>query len=149
MKKIILNNFEVQKLVDLLSAQDSIINNRSENKIPIALLWNIDKNYEKLSKINNQIQSMRGKIEQEYISDEFSYDNCDENGNVIGRQIKPEYMGEFARKINELLSIDNEVDIATIPLSKIEELAVDGYTLQCIKFMIEDDTEEIVEGTVE
>ena len=151
MKKITLKNFEVQNIVNLLSAQDSILNNRSDNKMPISLLWNIDKNFEKLNKINENILKMRRDIEQGYLSDEYSYDNKDENGNIVGRQIKQEYIPEFTSKINELMILDNEIDIATISLSKLDDFSVDGHTLQSIKFMIEDDTEksDVVEGTVE
>ena len=151
MKKITLKNYEIQNIVTLLSAQDSIINNRSENKMPILLLWNIDKNFEKLSKINKDIAEMRKNIEQGYMDDKYSYDNLDEDGNLIGRQIKQEYIPEFAQKINELMSLDNEIDIATIPLSKLDDFSVDGVTLQSIKFMIDDDTEksDVIEGTVE
>ena len=151
MKKIILKNYEVQNIVNLLSAQDSIINNCSDNKMPILLLWNIDKNFEKLNKINKNILEMRKNIEQGYMDDKYSYDNFDENGNLIGRQIKQEYIPEFAQKINELMSLDNEIDIATIPLSKLDDFSVDGVTLQSIKFMIDDDTEktDVLEGTIE
>lgn len=151
MKKITLKNYEIQNIITLLSAQDSIINNRSENKMPILLLWNIDKNFEKLSKINKDIADMRKNIEQGYMDDKYSYDNLDEDGNLIGRQIKQEYIPEFIQKINELMSLDNEVDIATIPLSKLDDFSVDGVTLQSIKFMIDDDTEkaDVLEGTIE
>lgn len=150
MKKITLKNFEIEFVVNMLSNQDSLLNSGSpDKKIPISVLWAIDENFRKLIAISQKINEMKQKIQIKYSSDKYSEDMY-EDGNLVGRNIKKEYLHDFQKDMDDLMMIDNDIEISTIPYALIKNFATNGKDFQSIKFMIEKDDEiNTPEGTIE
>jgi hypothetical protein len=140
MKKITLKNIEIKNILDGLNSEKSIV--KSDTTLPINILWEIDKNHKKLSSIGEKIEERTNTIQQKYSSDECSTEVKDENDNVIGRKVKPEYMSNFLTEINDFMILENEVEIGTIKISDLSTLSLSGKDFQSIKFMIDDDDNE-------
>lgn len=147
MNNIKLKNFEIEVIVGLLTRKDSLLN--SDNKpLSISVLWKIDSNLNILSAIAQNIQKMRERIMSKYNTDVYSYEEKNEDGEFIGRKIKPEYFSVFNKELTDLLQIDNEVRVDTISIKDIEDIKLVGQDFSSIKFMlekIEDEDENIEE----
>lgn len=140
MKNIKIKNYEIESLINILSDQNSLLNS-DDKELPIHILWVIDENFKKLNDIMQKIISMKQKVQSKFSDDDHSYPVYDDNGNENGRNIKDEYIDEWRKQISELLNIENEIEISTIPLSSINKLSISGRDYQSIKFMIENDKE--------
>lgn len=146
MKTIKLYNYEIENIIKVLSHPQSILYTDDQGKkLPLSVLWKIDENVETLHKIRERIQKKRNEIEQEYSDDEHSYDTTNENGYPV-RKVKDEYEKEFNQKINELMSISNDVVINEIDISLLEDYSFVPRDYRSIRFMLDKkETEEVDE----
>ena len=141
MKNIKIKNWEVRGILNLLNDKDSLLNSDSPDKrLPIKVMWILDENYRKLCDIANKIGEMEQKIWKRYY-DEGKVDSIkDENGNEK-LLVKDEYVQSINNETKELMNIENELSITTIPLSEFNEYKLNGRDFQSIRFMIENDNE--------
>lgn len=153
MKEMKLTNNEINAIVRLLSDKDSLLNSSDPNRrFPITVLWNIETNFKKLSELNQRSAEAEQKIREKYFDEEHTEQVLDDNENSTGQvAIKLEYRMEYIEQMNELASIENEVQIVTIPFESLEKYELNGSELQSIRFMIDDPVGEVetVSGEVE
>lgn len=143
-KTITLYNYEINGIVEnLVKPQSIMYSNDPEKKLPISVLWRMDENMEKLQGIVNRIRAKREEIEQEYVDDEHSATVTLESGEVV-RQIKDEYHKEFNKRLQELMTIKNEVEISCINVDELEGYSLIPSDYRSIRFMLdkEDEKEE-------
>lgn len=117
MKKT-LTNAEIEKYIDIISAQNSFRNN-TELKLPGNLDWSLRVNIKALNDIYSLYRDARGDLGQKYIS----------AGKVENDRIKPQYIVEYNKELVELMNQTNELDFRvlkvndfiTLPLSMPEK----------------------------
>lgn len=137
MKNIKIKNWEVRSILELLNDKESLLNSDSPDKrLPLKIMWILDENYRKLIDISNKISEMEQKIWKRYFDEGKLNSEKDENGNEKLLP-KDEYKQSLSSEINELMLIDNELSIATVPLSEFEKYELSGKDFQSIRFMIE------------
>lgn len=142
MKTIKLRNFEVEGILNVLEQKDSILyTNDPSKKLPITILWDMDENVEKLRSISTRIKKKREEIEREYADDEHSFNETAEDGTVV-RKVSDKYLVEFGKKISELMTIENEIDIKTIDVEVLENYDFIPSDYRSIRFMLEKKEDE-------
>lgn len=117
MKKI-LKNMEIEKYINIISAQNSFRNN-TEIKLPGSLDWSLRINIKALIGIYSLFTEARNELGQKYVA----------AGKVEDDKVKPEYVAEYNKELFELMSQENEIefrklnvkDFITLPLSMPEK----------------------------
>lgn len=141
-KTITLYNYEVNNIVEALRNPQSIMyTNDPEKKLPISVLWKMDENFEKLQNIAIRIQKKREEIEMDYADDEHSYIDDSEQG-MGNRKVKEEYFEEFNKRLSELMSIQNAVDIDCIDIETLKDYSLVPRDYRTIRFMLDKDEKE-------
>lgn len=142
MKNIKLRNFEVEGIVNTLEKRDSLLyTNDPEKKLPVSVLWIMDENMDRLREIVSRIQKKREEIQSEYADDDHSFNETQEDGSII-RKVKNEYVKEFMGKMNELMSIENEINIKPIMISFLENRSLVPSDYRSIRFMLDKEKTE-------
>ena len=140
--KMTLTNIDIANILNYVNSENSIAKNTSM-KFAIEFAWKFRKNIKKLTDAHEVFAKLQEEIMQSYSTDEYSTKN--ENGE---RFVKPEYMDEYSKKLNELFMQTNEIDIDIV---KIEKIAIGGVDkielsipeLEAISFMIDDSLYEV------
>ena len=139
MKKT-LSNYEIEYIFNKLNVPDNFLRTTDDNKkLPIKILWKIYNNLEALEKIFAKIDKEKMNINDSYSTDEKSSFVVNEETGETLRQVKQEYLEQYKKDVNELMGIENELIIDTIPLSWIENINMLPSDFESIRFMIEDD----------
>jgi hypothetical protein len=102
-------------------------------KLPVSVAWKRRLNLQKLMEARKLIDEVIREMTTEYLDDEHSVPT----GNDL-REIKPEYMDEYGKKIMEIHEQDTPVDIQKI--ASIEELgnvSISDNEMDTILFMVE------------
>lgn len=114
-----------------------IINRRE--KYPVRFSFALLKNYRILEPENRNIEEARNRMLDEY-------NRKDEAGNPLymatGRiDILPEYREQWKKGMEELLAIETELPICTVPESVLEgsEISIEPAVLYDCGFMLEED----------
>jgi hypothetical protein len=126
-----LTNSEILTITGFAKASSSFVNNPAA-KLTVKFAWNWRKNLKKLQELTDEINAMRQKIVDEFSDDEHSYANDD------GRFVKAEYLEEYASKVDELLSQENEVEISKIKIEDLGNIEISIPEMDAIGFMIEE-----------
>ena len=133
-----LKNIEIETIVNSLDSSTSIRNSSDPaKKLPIKLLWKIEKNYKTLRSLVDQLHAMRDTIVSKYSTDEKSVEETLESGETI-RKVKPEFLDEWRTELEELAQVENDVEIDTISITEIENLDMVPGDFATIKFMVEE-----------
>ena len=108
----------------------------SQEKLPISISYQISKN---ISKLNNELK-IYNEERQKLIN---KYGKKDENDKlIIGDKneitFKEECKIDWNRDFSELLSIENEIDIAKISIDSLEGIELSPNEIMSIEFMIEE-----------
>lgn len=141
MKTIKLRNYEIEGILKILNNPNSILyTDAPEKKLPVSVLWCMDENTEKLRNIETRINKKRDEIEQDYVDDEHSYIDTDENG-ITSRRVKPEFAKEFGNRMTELMNIENEVEIKPIMIETLSEYSMIPSDYRSIRFMLDKEEE--------
>ncbi len=137
MKNIKLRNFEIEGIVKVLDNSESLLNTSDPTKkLPISVLWTMDENMTKLREIASRINKKREEIQGEYADDEHSFTETQEDGSMV-RKVKEEYLKEFIEKMNELMSIENEINIKPIMIETIADCSLVPSDYRSIRFMLD------------
>lgn len=130
-------NFEIEAIVNMLAGSNGLLN--SDKEMDVTFLWNLDKNFRTLNNLATQIGELKEKLQRKYSNDEMSDKSTDDDGNEV-RIVKSEYINKFQQEMQDLLMIENEVEIATVPFESLKKLGtLSGKELNSVRFMIEDD----------
>lgn len=131
-KQITLQNYEIVDLMKLLDSPEGILNSTdSSKKLPIAILWKINKNVKAIKRIYETIQDMEQSINNEY----FNSDKSEPNDEGL-MQVKLEYRDEFLSKKNDLMSITNDISLDMIDLASLEGFNFVPADFKSIEMMI-------------
>jgi len=108
----------------------------SQKELPIRVSFSIARN---ISKINDELKiynDERQKLIMKYCEkDEDGKTIEDENKQI---KLKDEYKQEWSKDMQELLSIENEIDIVKFSIDKIENVSIAPNEIIFISYMIED-----------
>lgn len=108
----------------------------SDKQLPVKVSYAIAKN---LNKIESELKTYNN--EREKLINKYAEKNsdgtvrADEAGQII---FKEEYKKQWDKDINELLSIENEVDIHKFNISTLEGYSMTPAELMLIDYMIEE-----------
>lgn len=116
----------------------NVLGNLNNAQLPIKVAYAVSKN---INKIESELKAYN--TEKAKLIDKYS--EKDEEGKVISNEqghvtIKNEHIEDWNRDINELLSIENEVDIHMIQLNDLlnANYNISPAELTLIDFMIND-----------
>ena len=129
--KVTLSNYDVITLDALFNKSENILNN-PEKFLSIKFLWALENNVSKIREAANNIRDFKQKIDEQYISDEYS--TIDEEKQM--RRVKPEYLREYSDKINSLYAETSDFDFKPIYIEDIEDKDISGEDFQSIKVML-------------
>lgn len=129
--KVTLSNYDVITLDALFNKSENILNN-PEKFLSIKFLWALENNVSKIREAANNIRDFKQKIDEQYISDEYS--TIDEEKQM--RRVKPEYLQEYSDKINSLYAETSDFDFKPIYIEDIEDKDISGEDFQSIKVML-------------
>lgn len=123
-----------EKIVNTIN----VLGNLNNAQLPIKVAYAVSKN---INKIESELKAYN--TEKAKLIDKYS--EKDEEGKVISNEqghvtIKNEHIEDWNRDINELLSIENEVDIHKIQLNDLlnANYNISPAELSMIDFMIND-----------
>ncbi len=129
--KIKLTNERIVNTINVLGE----LNNA---KLPVKVAYAITKNINKINSELKPYNEEKAKLMDKYCEkDEEGKLNANEHGEV---KIKEEHMEDWNRDIEELLSIENEIDIHMIQLDDLlnSDYNISPAELAAIEFMIND-----------
>ena len=129
--KVTLSNYDVITLDALFNKSENILNN-PEKFLSIKFLWALENNVSKIREAANNIRDFKQKIDEQYISDEYS--TIDEENQM--RRVKPEYLQDYSDKINSLYAETSDFDFKPIYIEDIEDKDISGEDFQSIKVML-------------
>ena len=129
--KVTLSNYDVITLDALFNKSENILNNQ-EKFLSIKFLWALENNVSKIREAANNIRDFKQKIDEQYISDEYS--TIDEEKQM--RRVKPEYLQDYSDKINSLYAETSDFDFKPIYIEDIEDKDISGEDFQSIKVML-------------
>ena len=129
--KVTLSNYDVITLDALFNKSENILNN-PEKFLSIKFLWALENNVSKIREAANNIRDFKQKIDEQYISDEYS--TMDEEKQM--RRVKPEYLQDYSDKINSLYAETSDFDFRPIYIEDIEDKDISGEDFQSIKVML-------------
>ena len=129
--KVTLSNYDVITLDALFNKSENILNN-PEKFLSIKFLWTLENNVSKIREAANNIRDFKQKIDEQYISDEYS--TIDEEKQM--RRVKPEYLQDYSDKINSLYAETSDFDFKPIYIEDIEDKDISGEDFQSIKVML-------------
>ena len=129
--KVTLSNYDVITLDALFNKSENILNN-PEKFLSIKFLWALENNVSKIREAANNIRDFKQKIDEQYISDEYS--TIDEEKQM--RRVKPEYLQDYSDKINSLYAETSDFDFRPIYIEDIEDKDISGEDFQSIKVML-------------
>lgn len=129
--KVTLSNYDVITLDALFNKSENILNN-PEKFLSIKFLWALENNVSKVREAANNIRDFKQKIDEQYISDEYS--TIDEEKQI--RRVKPEYLQDYSDKINSLYAETSDFDFKPIYIEDIEDKDISGEDFQSIKVML-------------
>lgn len=139
--KMTLTNIDIVNIVNYVNSENSIAKNTAM-KFAMEFAWKFRKNIRKLTDAYEEFMKLQEELRNGYSTDEYSTES--ENGE---RFVKPEFIEEYSKKLNELFVQTNEIDIDMV---KIEKIAIGGMDklelsipdMEAISFMIDDSFDE-------
>ena len=135
-KTITLKTFDALNILFWVESEDSFWNN---TKLPIKLQWDMKKNIDAFSEIRNTYNDFYRKVQQKYSDDKYSEEVTTEDGRV-DRMIKEEFISEFNKEINDILTTDNEVKIRKFNIEDFGSVDIDKKDMDVLSFFIEEET---------
>ena len=102
-------------------------------KLPAAIAWKRRVNMDKMFKARALIEEALTEVRMPYLSDDKSTPT--EDG---GRQILPEFVAEYSKAQNDILSQKTDVDIKTISIDDLGDVELSDADMDTLAFMIKD-----------
>ena len=121
-----MNNLEIVSIVTAYQKGTTI-------KLPASVAWKRRVNMDKLFRAKRLIDEALQEARAPFLDDEHSTEV--EGGN---RQVKREYIDEFVKSQNEILTQDTDVDIKKIKIGDIGDIEISDSDMDTLAFMIEE-----------
>lgn len=116
----------------ILNLYSNLLNAFKDDKkyIPVKIGFAISKNTNKLQQYVKEIENARRKIAEEY-----GAEGPDESGTIM---ILPENRATAQKELEDLASIEQEIEIRPILIEEVEQLELTLPQISAIDFMIEE-----------
>ena len=137
-KTITLKTFDALNILFWIESEDSFWNN---TKLPIKLQWDMKKNIDAFSEIRNTYNDFYRKVQQKYSDDKYSEEVTTENGQV-DRMVKEEFISEYNKELNDILSTDNEVKIRQFNIEDFGSVDIQKKDMDMLSFFISEEETE-------
>ena len=137
-KTITLKTFDALNILFWIESEDSFWNN---TKLPIKLQWDMKKNIDALSEIRNTYNDFYRKVQQKYSDNKYSEEVTTENGQV-DRMVKEEFISEYNKELNDILSTDNEVKIRQFNIEDFGSVDIQKKDMDMLSFFISEEETE-------
>ena len=134
-KTITLKTFDALNILFWIESEDSFWNN---TKLPIKLQWDMKKNIDAFSEIRNTYNDFYRKVQQKYSDDKYSEEFTTENGQV-DRMVKEEFISEYNKELNDILTTDNEVKIRQFNIEDFGSVDIDKKDMDMLSFFISEE----------
>lgn len=122
-----MKNSEIIKITNAYQKTDKKL------KLPISVAWKRRLNLQKLMDARMLIDSAIREINLEYMDDEHSIET-----GIDLREIKPEYLNEYGKKIYEIQDQDTPINIQTInSIEELGDVSISDDEMDTILFMVE------------
>ena len=99
------------------------------------------KNIDAFSEIRNTYNDFYRKVQQKYSDDKYSKEVTTENGQV-DRMVKEEFISEYNKELNDILSTDNEVKIRQFNIEDFGSVDIDKKDMDMLSFFISEEETE-------
>ena len=123
------------KNIDIVTIVNAYQKSTGDLALPASIMWKRRLNLVKLSQAKQIIDEALREIDNRYMDDEHSL--LTEKGD--GRMVKPEYLAEFIRAKDEILSQDTDVDVKKILIDDLGNITLTDAQMDTLAFMIDDD----------
>ena len=137
-KTITLKTFDALNILFWIESEDSFWNN---TKLPIKLQWDMKKNIDAFSEIRNTYNDFYRKVQQKYSDDKYSEEVTTENGQV-DRMVKEEFISEYNKELNDILSTDNEIKIRQFNIKDFGSVDIQKKDMDMLSFFINEEETE-------
>ena len=134
-KTITIKTFDALNLLYWVESEESFWN---KTKLPIKLQWDMKKNIDVFSEIRNTYNDFYRKVQQKYSDDKYSEEFTTENGQV-DRMVKEEFISEYNKELNDILSTDNEVKIRQFNIEDFGSVDIDKKDMDMLSFFISEE----------
>ena len=121
--------------LDILAIASAYTKKKSDIKLPAPIAWKRRLNMDRIFRAKEIIDGALNEIRQKYADDDHSIPAEDGNG----RQVKPEYIQEYATAQAEVLSQETPVDIEKIKIEDLGEIALTDTDMDTLAFMIKEE----------
>lgn len=137
-KTITLKTFDALNILFWIESEDSFWNN---TKLPIKLQWDMKKNIDAFSEIRNTYNDFYRKVQQKYSDNKYSEEVTTENGQV-DRMVKEEFISEYNKELNDILTTDNEVKIRQFNIEDFGSVDIQKKDMDMLSFFISEEETE-------
>ena len=137
-KTITLKTFDALNILFWIESEDSFWNN---TKLPIKLQWDMKKNIDSFLEIRNTYNDFYRKVQQKYSDNKYSEEVTTENGQV-DRMVKEEFISEYNKELNDILSTDNEVKIRQFNIKDFGSVDIQKKDMDMLSFFISEEETE-------
>lgn len=128
----------VLKNIELLNLSEAIIELiNSNNELSIKTIYRLNKNIKKMAELKGLIEQQRNDIVIK--AKDNNWINIDTDGRVQiapGNEIEAQ---NFVNELNELYSIDNEIELETFALDELGDIKFSGTNKMVILKIIEEE----------
>lgn len=122
-----MKNSEIIKITNAYQRTDKKL------KLPVSVAWKRRLNLQKLMDARMLIDSAIREINIEYMDDEHSVET-----GIDLREIRPEYLNEYGKKIYEIQDQDTPIDIQMIKsIEELGDVSISDDEMDTILFMVE------------
>ena len=137
-KTITLKTFDALNILFWIESEDSFWNN---TKLPIKLQWDMKKNIDSFLEIRNTYNDFYRKVQQKYSDNKYSEEVTTENGQV-DRMVKEEFISEYNKELNDILSTDNEIKIRQFNIKDFGSVDIQKKDMDMLSFFISEEETE-------
>lgn len=121
-----MKNNDIVMILNAMNSSDHSV------KYPVSVAWKRRLNKKALMDANAVIEEALNEIKHDFSDDEHSTADGDK------RMVKPEFMDEFLKRHEEIMSQETDVKIQKIKLSELDGLTLSDNDMDSLAFMIED-----------
>ena len=120
------------KNIDIVGITNTYRQTNGELRLPASVSWKRRLNMKKLLEAEAVIQDAVQEIQRKFTDDEHSFD---ENGN---RQVKPEFIADYCKQIQEIYDQDTPIEIQKIRIEELGNTEISDKEMDTLAFMIEE-----------
>lgn len=121
------------KNIDIIAIVNAYQKGTGDMALPASVSWTRRLNMVKLINAKKIIDEAMQEIQMRYADDDHS--EAAEDGK---RQVKQEYIAEFIKAQDDILSQDTDIDVKKISIETLGDIALTDAQMDTLAFMIEE-----------